>query len=409
MGHVHRVVEVGCRVRIIGVSRIWIVRENRRDAEDCEEKRGLPSMLAQGSIHFREGDSAPFAPRNSSFCSSPLRQWKAHLQRQRRVKMALGRRRVRALTVVCTQGIRPKEEDSKEVFARGSDRGASQSSYLDGSDVRIASPRDTENHAETDGTAGFGCGESRVDDTSEAGGGNGTARVSLRSPAPISDGWPDSFSSSDYTHISDRYLGSTVEVLVDGLRVGNSFSPKDEGSSSEEKFARAREAGMELVKRTRRGDSRSAVEEGVCYKPRVGDYVMGVVVSGNYGKLDIDIGAKKLAHLFRKDVLPLDICNVREMSWELPGSDLLDRDDIAGPTNGPRYVHDEEVLSLALEVTMPVERGTVFTMEVKALTSSGIAVLSARSVARRYAWQRIRQVLCSRVCLVRMPVDVGVV
>ena len=288
------------------------------------------------------------------------------------------------MTVVCSQGILPKGGNSEEVLVRANDSGATQS-CLDGADVRRAVPRDT------------GGGEPRVDGGFEDGVGNGLARVPLRSPASLPESWPDSFCSSDFTHISDRYLNSDVQdvgatgvdIFIDLPEVLNSPT-KD--VTCVEKFARAREAGKELVKRSKAGGARSAVEEGLYYKPKVGDYVIGIVASGNYGKLVIDIGAEKLAHLFRKDVMPLDVCNVREMSWELPCTDSLDINDIPSPNYGPRYVHDEEVLNLALEVTMPVERGTVLTMEVKGLTQTGIALLSARSVARGYAWHRIRQV-----------------
>ncbi|KAG0569585.1 hypothetical protein KC19_6G100900 [Ceratodon purpureus] len=360
-------------------------------------------MLAPKALHLWEGDSLRLAAREnadskSASCSSPLRQWKAHLQRRSRVKVGSGRRS-RALAVVSSQGT-GVVGNSKEGFVRVSDGGASQS-CLDGTDVRVPFEENGDSGSEDfrDGMAGFGCGEPGVDDRFD---GNGF-RVMLRSPDSASDGWPESFSSSDYGHISDRYLDSGVQdvgslVGVDDLgKKGR--DPLKEEVASIERFARARAAGRELVKRRDEVDLGSEVEDGVYFEPKVGDFVIGTVASGNSGKLEVDIGAKKLAHMFRKDVMPLDVCNVREMSWELPEGDSIDGNGISGHTDGPRYVHDEEVLNLALEVSMPVERGSVFVMEVKGLTPTGIAVLSARSVARGYAWQRVRQLQEQNVIL----------
>lgn len=153
--------------------------------------------------------------------------------------------------------------------------------------------------------------------------------------------------------------------------------------ASVERLAMARPPGRELAKANDSG-------LGEYYNPKVGDYVIGTVASGNYFKLDIDIGAKRLAHLLCKDAMPLDICNVRDMSWPIPEADSeADGCDVPGPW----FVYDEEVLNLALEVPTVVERGTVFTLQVKGFSPAGAALLSARCVARGYAWQRVRQVI----------------
>jgi len=56
-------------------------------------------------------------------------------------------------------------------------------------------------------------------------------------------------------------------------------------------------------------------------------------------------------------------------------------------------VKDEEVLSMGgVDTHLPVEVGTILTMDVKGQKASGAALLSARSVARRNAWNRVQQV-----------------
>lgn len=146
-------------------------------------------------------------------------------------------------------------------------------------------------------------------------------------------------------------------------------------------------------------------EQGMYYCPKVGDRVIGTVVSGNFGKLDIEIGAKNLAYLFRKDAMPLDMCNVRKRSWPIPPVDDSNAmpPPPPPPCDEPHYVHDEEVLNSGAKVALIAEEGTVFVLEVKAITPNGVALLSARSVARRYAWQRVRQVPNWNACNCSRP------
>jgi hypothetical protein len=131
------------------------------------------------------------------------------------------------------------------------------------------------------------------------------------------------------------------------------------------------------------------------YIPKVGDQVMGVVVSGNHSKLDIAIGAEKLGHMFVSEMFPLDKRDLAENMWEMPEGDSLATSGVAPPPplGQALTVKDEEVLSMGgVDTHLPVEVGTILTMDVKGQMASGAALLSARSVARRNAWNRVQQV-----------------
>ncbi|KAG0586749.1 hypothetical protein KC19_2G114100 [Ceratodon purpureus] len=291
-----------------------------------------------------------------------------------------GRGGVTGGAVVCSQGVQAAPVERSCGSARSQLR-------LDGDDVGVAS---------RDGGAGGPGLVGRL------------ARVSLRPPVPVPDGGGDDgdgegdgFGDGD---ASEGGIGSDGGSADYGRGVGGNGGGRgvvaqpilqDKGkkeTTSFERFARARAAGRELVERNKGAAGLGvANEEGVFYKPRVGDYVMGVVASGNFSKLDVNIGAKNLGHLFRKDVMPLDSCSIREMSWEFSDGNSAESSGVAGPRRGLRFVRDEDVLNMAIEAPMAVELGTVLTMEVKGMTPSGRALLSARSVAREYAWQRVRQ------------------
>ncbi|CAM6020518.1 unnamed protein product [Sphagnum balticum] len=136
------------------------------------------------------------------------------------------------------------------------------------------------------------------------------------------------------------------------------------------------------------------------YVPSVGDIVIGVVVSSNHSKLDIDIGAQKLGHMFIKDLISLGQLKLEEACWKIPhdNDSSLEGPHVPPPPplGQPCVVHDDKEV-LRTEIQTPssspvVELGTVFVMEVKGETMSGRPLLSARSVARGFAWKRIRQI-----------------
>lgn len=151
-------------------------------------------------------------------------------------------------------------------------------------------------------------------------------------------------------------------------------------------------AGMEVSEEKR--ELKSNVSEAPkahveYYDPKPGDFVMGVVVSGNENKLDINVGADLLGTMLTKEVLPL---YDREMEYLL--CDLKkDTEDfmISGKMGILKYY---DALSSEPGPGRPVvEMGTVLFAEVLGRTLSGRPLLSTRRLFRRIAWHRVRQVL----------------
>uniref|UniRef100_A0A1D1YZI5 30S ribosomal protein S1, chloroplastic n=1 Tax=Anthurium amnicola TaxID=1678845 RepID=A0A1D1YZI5_9ARAE len=167
------------------------------------------------------------------------------------------------------------------------------------------------------------------------------------------------------------------------------------------KFSRARDASEEArvegeavavrepsdgeEKRERELLEKVAVEY---YEPRPGDFVVGVVVSGNEQKLDVNVGAAMLGTMLTKEVLPLyggelahALCDLGENAEEfmVPGKIGIAK--------------DEEALSWEPAPGRPVvEVGSVLFAEVFGRSLSGRPLLSTRRMFRRVAWHRARQI-----------------
>lgn len=119
------------------------------------------------------------------------------------------------------------------------------------------------------------------------------------------------------------------------------------------------------------------------YDPQPGDFVVGVVVSGNEYKLDVNIGADLLATMLTKEVLPL-------YDKELD-SLLSDFDKMVQGKMG--IIRNDEALSDGPMPGQPVvEHGTVLFAQVLGRTLSGRPLISTRRLFRRLAWHRVRQV-----------------
>ncbi|XP_058111056.1 protein PIGMENT DEFECTIVE 338, chloroplastic [Magnolia sinica] len=125
------------------------------------------------------------------------------------------------------------------------------------------------------------------------------------------------------------------------------------------------------------------------YEPKPGDLVVGVVVSGNENKLDVNVGADLLGTMLTKEVLPLYdkevsnlLCDVEKDAEEFM---------VAGKIG---IVNDEEALGSGESVSgrPVVEVGTVLFAEVLGRTLSGRPLLSTRRMFRRVAWHRVRQI-----------------
>ena len=127
------------------------------------------------------------------------------------------------------------------------------------------------------------------------------------------------------------------------------------------------------------------------YEPKPGDFVVGVVVSGNENKLDVNVGADLLGTMLTKEVLPL---YDKEMDYLLcdPSSDA-EEFFVGGKMGVVKY--DEAVSEGTIAGRPVVEAGTVLFAEVLGRTLSGRPLLSTRRLFRRIAWHRMRQVLFS--------------
>lgn len=124
------------------------------------------------------------------------------------------------------------------------------------------------------------------------------------------------------------------------------------------------------------------------YDPKPGDFVVGVVVSGNENRLDVNVGADFLGTMLTKEVLPL---YGEELSYLLCD---LGKDAEEFMVNGKiGIVKDEEALSSEQVPGRPVvEPGTVLFAEILGRTLSGRPLLSTRRLFRRVAWHRVRQI-----------------
>lgn len=124
------------------------------------------------------------------------------------------------------------------------------------------------------------------------------------------------------------------------------------------------------------------------YEPKPGDFVVGVVVSGNENKLDVNVGADLLGTMLTKEVLPL---NGKEMDHLLCD---VNKDAENFTVQGKMgIVKNDEVMSAASVPGRPVvETGTILFAEVLGRTLSGRPLISTRRLFRRIAWHRVRQI-----------------
>lgn len=230
---------------------------------------------------------------------------------------------------------------------------------------------------------------------------NGSAKLFLREPTETVLSMLDIGSSStnspaqDLDVPSDNFGGQNQVIRIAGYEEDFESSQLQPVAESAKDFVE-REKVREGVLHTNNSEEQEEVEYFV---PKVGDYVVGVVVSGNHSKLDIDIGAENLGHMFVKEAIPLDKSDLDEISWKLPDVDSLDCSSLIPPCGQPLVMHDDEVLSMGVQAPLPVDLGTILTMEVMGETMSGRPLLSARSVTRKIAWQRVYQVFSQTVVI----------
>ncbi|XP_044509896.1 protein PIGMENT DEFECTIVE 338, chloroplastic-like [Mangifera indica] len=133
------------------------------------------------------------------------------------------------------------------------------------------------------------------------------------------------------------------------------------------------------------GDKKINVEY---YEPKRGDFVVGVVVSGNENRLDVNVGADLLGTMLTKEVLPL---YEKEMDFLLCD---LEKDADEFMVRGKMgIVKNDDAMSGGSGPGRPVvETGTVLLAEVLGRTLSGRPLLSTRRFFRKLAWHRVRQI-----------------
>ncbi|CAI9116458.1 OLC1v1017600C1 [Oldenlandia corymbosa var. corymbosa] len=124
------------------------------------------------------------------------------------------------------------------------------------------------------------------------------------------------------------------------------------------------------------------------YEPKPGDLVVGVVVSGNENKLDVNVGADLIGTMLTKEVLPL---YHKEMNYMLCD---MEKDAEEFMVNGKVGImnNDEAVSWEDMPGRPVVEPGTILFAEVLGRTLSGRPLLSTRRLFRRLAWHRVRQI-----------------
>ncbi|GAV68150.1 S1 domain-containing protein [Cephalotus follicularis] len=199
--------------------------------------------------------------------------------------------------------------------------------------------------------------------------------LSKPSPVPINNG-------SALKVDEESQKPDEDEVLAPFLRF---FKPRNSFEEVEEEGS-----GLEVNKENN-GDSKKEESKKVsveCYEPKPGDCVVGVVVSGNENKLDVNVGADFLGTMLTKEVLPL---YDKEMEYLLCD---LKRDAEEFMVQGKMgIVKDDNALSGGPAPGAPVvETGTVLFAEVLGRTLSGRPLLSSRRLFRQMSWHRVRQI-----------------
>ncbi|KAH9691959.1 protein PIGMENT DEFECTIVE 338 [Citrus sinensis] len=165
------------------------------------------------------------------------------------------------------------------------------------------------------------------------------------------------------------------------------FKPRDSAEEVEEEGSEVGVSRESIDVDDKVGEDKVSVEY---YEPKPGDFVIGVVVSGNENKLDVNVGADLLGTMLTKEVLPLYdkemdflLCDLKKDAEEfmVRGKMGIVKDDdaiaMSGGSGPGRPV---------------VETGTVLFAEVLGRTLSGRPLLSTRRLFRKMAWHRVRQI-----------------
>ncbi|KAK2404339.1 protein PIGMENT DEFECTIVE 338, chloroplastic [Trifolium repens] len=124
------------------------------------------------------------------------------------------------------------------------------------------------------------------------------------------------------------------------------------------------------------------------YEPKPGDFVVGVVVSGNENKLDVNVGADLLGTMLTKEVLPLNGKEMENLLFDVN----KDAEDFMVQGKLGIVKNDEIMSGVSVPGRPVVETGTILFAEVLGRTLSGRPLISTRRLFRRIAWHRVRQI-----------------
>ncbi|KAB2635328.1 hypothetical protein D8674_025862 [Pyrus ussuriensis x Pyrus communis] len=204
------------------------------------------------------------------------------------------------------------------------------------------------------------------------------------SPVPISNGSALEVDKDSEKPDEESEMVDKDEALAPFLKF---FAPRDsaDGEGVEEKVG---EVGAFEEESELDGDNEEAEKVNVeYYEPKPGDFVVGIVVSGNENKLDVNVGADLLGTMLTKEVLPL---YDKEMDYLLCDTNYDAEEFMVRGKMG--IVKNEAVMGGPVPGGPVVETGTVLFAEVLGRTLSGRPLLSTRRLFRRIAWHRVRQI-----------------
>ncbi|KAL6209370.1 hypothetical protein ACLB2K_020312 [Fragaria x ananassa] len=193
------------------------------------------------------------------------------------------------------------------------------------------------------------------------------------SPVPMENG---SASEVDKESVKNEALAPFLKF----------FTPRDSMEEVEDKGG----GEIEVFEETSEVDDENEEVEKVkveYYEPKPGDFVVGVVVSGNENKLDVNVGADLLGTMLTKEVLPL---YDKEMEYLLCDTDYGAEEFMVRGKMG--IVKSDAVSGAPMPGKPVVDTGTILFAEVLGRTLSGRPLLSTRRLFRRIAWHRVRQI-----------------
>lgn len=233
-------------------------------------------------------------------------------------------------------------------------------------------------------------------------GGRRSRAISLKNRNPISNchklralsfGAPSSLNNSTVS-VSNALQSSQPELLgKPTVVVPKKAKEKEIAKKEDDPENRAMDSYMDVFRSFRKSEEdefdQGEQELGVeFYDPKVGDWVLGVVVSGDANRIHVNIGSDVLATMLTKELLPLYDDEMKRILCELPAEK---EEPFAPGTIG--IVKEEDSLSPGPPPGRPVvDMGTVLCAEVLGRTLGGKPLLSSRRVMRRIAWQRVRQI-----------------